>query len=273
MQNFRRDLHEIIFEAETPLGKTFDIFLLISIVLSVFAVCLESVSEIRLQYGTALRYAEWAFTILFTIEYGARIYCVEHPKRYILSFYGLVDLIAILPTYLSLFLAGAQSLLVIRALRLLRVFRVLKLGHYVAEANFLGEALKSSRQKISVFLVGVLTTVLITATLMYLIEGEEHGFTSIPKSIYWAIVTMTTVGYGDIAPETILGQTVASVLMIVGYGIIAIPTGIVSAEMVRADRDKKASTLCCISCSREGHDIDAKFCKYCGEKFVGTNGV
>jgi voltage-gated potassium channel len=259
----RQRLHEIVFEADTPEGKFFDVVLLIAICLSVIAVCLESVRAIRVEYGNILRVAEWVFTILFSIEYGVRLFAVRRPFRYARSFYGIVDLMAILPTYLSLFVSGTQSLLVIRALRLLRAFRVLKLTQFVGEAKMLNAALAKSLRKIIVFLGAVLTVVLIAGSIMYLIEGEENGFTSIPRSVYWAIVTMTTVGYGDIAPHTVAGQVLASVLMIMGYGIIAVPTGIVSVEMAHAVRHSN-NTQACPSCGRDGHADDADFCKYCG---------
>jgi voltage-gated potassium channel len=241
----------------------FDIVLLIAIGLSVVAVCLESVRAIRVEYGNTLRIAEWVFTILFSIEYVVRLFCVRRPLHYARSFYGIVDLMAILPTFLSLIVAGTQSLLVIRALRLLRAFRVLKLTQFVGEAKMLNAALSKSLRKIIVFLGAVLTVVLISGSMMYLIEGEKNGFTSIPRSVYWAIVTMTTVGYGDIAPQTIAGQVMASALMIMGYGIIAVPTGIVSVEMAQAVRHAR-NTKACPSCGREGHADDADFCKYCG---------
>ncbi|HET9943649.1 MAG TPA: ion transporter, partial [Terriglobia bacterium] len=230
-RHWRLRLHDIVFENDTPAGKAFDIAVLVSSRLSVFVVLLESVASIRQAYGNVLRVAEWTFTVLFTIEYILRLACVSKPVRYAFSFFGMVDLFAIVPTYLSLVLPGTQTLLVIRALRLLRVFRVLKLGHYIRAARSLGSALSASRQKITVFLSSVLTIVVIVGALMYLIEGEANGFTSIPVSIYWAIVTMTTVGYGDIAPKTILGQLVASALMITGYAVIAVPTGIITVEL------------------------------------------
>jgi voltage-gated potassium channel len=259
----REKLYEIIFEAETPGGKAFDVALLLAIVLSVVAVLLESVAGIRGRYGTALRTAEWFFTILFTIEYLLRLVCVGKPLRYALSFFGVVDFLAIVPTYLSVLLPGAQSLIVIRALRLLRVFRVLKLVHFVGEARMLRTALHASLRKIVVFLGTVLTLMLVVGALMYLIEGGEHGFTNIPESIYWTIVTMTTVGYGDIAPVTVAGRFLASIVMIIGYGIIAVPTGIVTVELA-STRRRSISTRTCSSCLREGHDSDADFCKYCG---------
>ncbi len=265
MKLLRHRLHEIIFEADTAAGKAFDVALLVTILLSVIAVLLESVASIREEYGGVLRAAEWFFTILFTIEYVLRLFTVERPLRYARSFFGVVDLLAIAPTYLSLLVTGTQSLLVIRALRLLRVFRVFKLAHFMVEARHLRVALGASLRKITVFLGTVLTLVLIVGALMYLIEGPRHGFTSIPQSIYWAIVTMTTVGYGDIAPQTLLGKILASTVMITGYGIIAVPTGIVTVELAAAGRFR-VSTQACRHCSAEGHDSDAVFCKFCGEK-------
>jgi len=260
---WRHRLHEVIFEADTPAGKTFDLALLAAILLSVFAVILESVGEIRQVYGPWLRAAEWFFTALFTIEYVLRLIAVGRPGRYALSFFGLVDLLAILPTYLSLFFAGAQSLIVIRALRLLRVFRVLKLAHFVGAERILGAAIKASVRKIVVFLGVVVALVLILGSSMYLIEGEASGFTSIPQSMYWAIVTLTTVGYGDIAPQTVVGKFLASLVMLLGYGIIAVPTGIVTVELAQVTR-RQLTTQACPECAAEGHDADARFCKYCG---------
>ena len=259
----RAHLHEIIFEADTPSGKAFDVALLILILASVAAVVLESVAPVREQYGALLRGVEWLITILFTTEYVLRMYCVSRPLGYALSFYGIVDLLAILPTYLSVVFTGAQSLLVIRALRLLRVFRVLKLVHFVGEATELRAALRASAHKIIVFLGAVLTAVLIVGSLMYLIEGESSGFTSIPQGMYWAVVTMTTVGYGDIAPETVVGKLLASLIMILGYGIIAVPTGIVSVEM-SAVRRAPLSTQVCPDCMSEVHLPGARYCKDCG---------
>ena len=261
----RARLHEIIFEADTPAGKAFDVALLLLIVLSVVAVMLESVVSVREQFGPALRAVEWFVTALFSIEYLLRLVCVGKPWRYARSFFGIVDLLAILPTYLSVLIPGAQSLLVIRALRLLRVFRVLKLAHFVGEASELNAALRASARKIIVFLGAVLTIVIIVGSMMYLIEGEANGFTSIPTSIYWSIVTMTTVGYGDIAPQTALGKILASAIMILGYGIIAVPTGIVSVELAGAVT-KKVTTQACPDCGLGGHDHDATHCKYCGAK-------
>ena len=262
----RHRLHEIIFEADTKQGKAFDVALLVLIAISVISVMLESIAGVRAAYGPLLRTIEWGVTVLFTIEYVLRLSCVGRPLAYAVSFFGLVDLAAILPTYLSLFIGGTQSLLVIRALRLLRVFRVLKLVHFIAEAGVLRRALRASGRKILVFLGTVSTLVLIVGALMYLIEGEESGFTSIPQSIYWAIVTLTTVGYGDIAPVTVLGKALASLVMITGYAIIAVPTGIVTVEMSRASKSSLVSTQACRVCSAEGHDFDAEYCKYCGAK-------
>ncbi len=261
----RSRLYEIIFEADTPAGKAFDIALLVLIILSVVAVMLESTASVATRYGPWLRSFEWVVTILFTIEYLLRLYCVGRPARYARSFFGIVDLLAILPTYLSLIIPGAQSLLVIRALRLLRVFRVLKLAHFVGEASELRAALRASARKIIVFLGAVLTIVVIVGSMMYLIEGEANGFTSIPVAIYWAIVTMTTVGYGDIAPQTAIGKVLASAIMIMGYGIIAVPTGIVSVELAGV-RKQRVTTQACPECGAEGHDTDAVHCKYCGAK-------
>ena len=258
-------LHEIIFEADTKAGKLFDLVLIISILMSVLAVMLDSVSSIRLSYGRYLIIAEWIFTILFSIEYVLRLISVGRPIHYAVSFYGIIDFLAIIPTYLSLILPGSQFFLVIRILRVLRIFRVLKLAKYTKQAQHLTEALKASSRKITVFLFTVLTLVVIFGSLMYMIEGEAHGFTSIPHSIYWAIVTLTTVGYGDISPQTGLGQALAAVIMILGYGIIAVPTGIVSAELVQTYKTN-LNTQSCRNCSATNHDDDARFCKYCGKK-------
>ncbi len=258
-------MHEIIFEADTPAGKAFDVALLVLIIGSVVAVMLESVPAIRATHGRSLYLAEWAFTIVFTIEYLIRLASVRRPMAYARSMFGIVDLLAILPTYLSLLLPGAQSLLVIRALRLLRVFRILKLGRYVDESHVLVSALIASRQKITVFLTAVVTLVLLVGAAMYLIEGEDSGFTSIPQSTYWAIVTMTTVGYGDIAPQTVPGKLLASIVMVLGYGIIAVPTGIVTAELTRP-RPSRGNTQVCPHCMAEGHASDAVYCRKCSQR-------
>ncbi len=262
---WRARLHEVIFEVDTPGGRRFDLILLGIIGLSVLAVSLESVRDMRLRFGQELRLAEWIITVLFTIEYFTRLLAVRAPLRYATSFFGMVDLLAFLPTYISVFVPGTQSLLVIRALRLLRVFRILKLTNFVGEARMLRAAMRGSARKIIVFLGVVVTTVLIAGALMYVVEGESHGFTSIPMSVYWAVVTMTTVGFGDIVPGTVLGRFIASVLMIMGYGIIAVPTGIVTVELSAAAR-AASNTQACPSCGTEGHDNDAKFCKRCGGK-------
>jgi voltage-gated potassium channel len=258
-------LHAIIFEADTPAGKAFDIGLMCTILLSVLVVMLESVASIRQHYGPALWTLEWSVTMAFTLEYLLRLSCVGQPLRYAGSFYGVVDVLALLPTYVSLVVPGTHALLVIRTIRILRVFRVFKLVRYWSEARTLVRALRASHRKIVVFLSAVMMLVIIIGAFMYLIEGESHGFTSIPRSMYWAIVTLTTVGYGDIAPATALGQTLAAMVMILGYGIIAVPTGIVTAELAR-DAYKPFSTQACPVCSAEGHDADAVYCKYCGVK-------
>jgi voltage-gated potassium channel len=259
---WRARLHEVIFEADTRAGRAFDLALLIAILLSIVAVMLESVADVRRQYGVVLRAVEWIITVAFTIEYALRLVAVQHPWRYARSFFGVVDFLAIAPTYVALLVPEAHSLMVIRAIRLLRVFRILKLGHFLSEAQLLLTALRASRRKITVFLGAIVTIVVILGALMYVIEGEEHGFTSIPVSMYWAVVTMTTVGYGDLAPRTPLGQLLAALLMILGYGIIAVPTGIVSVELAHASR--AVSRQACPACGTEGHDVDAKYCKYCG---------
>lgn len=265
-EKWKARLYEIIFEADTPAGKAFDIILMACIITSVLVVTLESVSDIKARYGNALRAIEWVFTILFTMEYLARLYVLKNKKKYVFSLLGIIDLLSVLPTYLDLFFTGAHSLMVIRSLRLLRIFRVLKLARFVGEGLNLIAALRASRYKITIFLFTVATTIVISGTMMYLIEGPEHGFTSIPRSIYWSIVTMTTVGYGDIAPQTEIGQALASLIMLLGYGIIAVPTGIVSSEMISLKRKENLSTQVCPHCLAEGHDQDAVFCKYCGGK-------
>ena len=260
---WRLKLHEVIFEADTPAGKWFDVLLILSIFVSVVLVMLDSVSAIQKEYGRLLLAGEWLFTILFTIEYFLRLLSVGRPLAYATSFFGVVDLLAILPTYLSILIPGAQYLLVIRILRVLRIFRIFKLVQYVGEARLLMQALRASRRKVTVFLFTVLTLVTIFGSLIYLIEDPENGFTSIPKSIYWAVVTLTTVGYGDISPQTNFGQLIAALIMITGYAIIAVPTGIVTVELSHAFK-RRISTQACPECSAEGHDTDARYCKYCG---------
>jgi len=265
---WREKIHEIIFEADTPWGKAFDIALLVLIVASVAAVMLETVDSIQKRYGTLLFVLEWLFTIAFTIEYILRLLSVRRPMAYAKSFFGIIDLLAIVPTYLEFFFVGSHYLVVVRALRLLRIFRIFKLGHFLKEGAVITAALRASRVKITVFLVFILLLVVIIGSIMYLVEGgqDKTGFTSIPRSVYWAIVTLTTVGYGDIAPTTTFGQFLAAVVMILGYGVIAVPTGIVTSEIVKAKDDAEISTQCCPSCAQEGHDIDAVYCKYCGEE-------
>lgn len=264
---WRVRLHDVIFEADTPAGRAFDIVLIASILLSVAAVMADSVEAVNARWAAELYLVEWVFTALFSAEYLLRLLAVERPLAYARTFYGVVDLLAILPTYVSPLFPGSQYLLVIRLLRILRIFRILKLIQYVGEARLLLQALRASRRKISVFLSAVLTLVVILGSLMYFIEGRENGFTSIPISVYWAIVTLTTVGYGDISPKTAVGQALASVVMIIGYAIIAIPTGIVTVELSRAARalDSRA----CPSCGRDGHEGDAKFCRHCGADLEG----
>ncbi|NNC03771.1 ion transporter [Corallococcus exiguus] len=260
---FRARLHTVIFEADTPAGKAFDVALLWAIVFSVAAVMLESVAQVRAEHAHALHVAEWVFTVLFALEYVLRLIAVRQPLHYARSFFGIVDLMALLPSFLSVLFPGAQTLLVIRVLRLLRVFRILKLGHLLGQAEVLLTALRASRPKIIVFLGTVLSIDVIMGAVMYMVEGEEHGFDSIPRSMYWAIVTMTTVGFGDITPKTVTGQFLASILMVMGYGIIAVPTGIVSVELAAATR-QPPNTQACPGCGAQGHDLDARFCKRCG---------
>ena len=263
----RQKWSEIIFGHHTKEGKAFDVILLWAILLSILAVILESVSSIKLKYGTILTALEWVFTILFTIEYILRIIISKRPLRYIFSFYGIVDLLSTIPTYLALFFVGPQFLATIRIFRLLRVFRVLKLTRYMGESKSLGQALLASRAKIIIFMGVILSTTVLIGTLMYIIEGsyENTEFTSIPRSIYWAIVTITTVGYGDIAPVTAFGQFLSAVLMILGYAIIAVPTGIVTSEMAKQNPGK----IDCPRCGNLQNDSDARFCKQCGEKLIG----
>lgn len=265
-QNWKSRLHQIIYEADTREGKIFDLIIVAAIIFSIVLVMLESVKELDAKYHTFFNISEWVITILFTIEYMVRIISVKKPSSYIFSFYGIIDFLSTIPKYLSLFIGGAHALVALRALRLLRIFRILKLVRFVGATENLGKALKASRYKILVFISAVLIICVIIGTIMYLIEGDDSGFTSIPRGIYWAIVTLTTVGYGDIAPQTSIGQLLASLVMILGYGIIAIPTGIVGSEMIK---DKGGSinmnTHSCPSCSADNHRDSAKFCFKCGE--------
>ncbi len=263
---WRQLLHEIIFESDTRAGKVFDVLLILGILASILVVMLESVTSIRREHGPALRAAEWTFTLLFTLEYLLRILSVAQPARFTRSFFGIIDLLSIAPTYLSLVFPGAQTLVVIRSLRVLRIFRVLKLAQYLREMEELGTALRASGRKIVVFVLAVVTLVVIFGALMYLIEGDTNGFTSIPRGMYWAVVTLTTVGYGDISPQTNLGQAIAAVIMILGYGIIAVPTGIVTAELAIVSHKSGVSGQSCPECGGEGHDLDALYCKLCGAK-------
>lgn len=266
LRKWQMQLHEVIYESETKAGKTFDIILLFCIFASIMVVMLDSVQALKAKYGQIFYALEWFFTVLFTIEYILRLICIKRPRKYVFSVLGVIDLLAIIPSYLSIIVSGAQSLLVLRALRLLRIFRIFRLVHFLSEMQFLSHAIKNSLRKISIFILFVLTTVVILGSIIYLVEGEEHGFTSIPQSVYWAIVTITTVGYGDIAPATPLGQMIASFIMLLGYGIIAVPTGIITTEMAIAARSKRQGNEACPNCGREGHDEDARFCKFCGNK-------
>jgi voltage-gated potassium channel len=265
-RTWRVRLHEVIFEADTPTGRAFDIALFSAIMISVLVVMLDSVRALNHTYGRALRATEWALTALFTVEYVLRLLSVRRPLRYALSFFGLVDLLAILPAYLSLVAPEGRYLMSVRVLRMLRVFRVLKLAPFLSEGAILGQALRASRHKIAVFLFTVITLVVLIGAVMYVIEGETNGFTSIPQSMYWAIVTLTTVGYGDLAPKSAVGQMLASVVMILGYGIIAVPTGIVTTELARAGglTSTGISTQSCRACGAEDHSMDARYCRRCG---------
>lgn len=263
-RNWKDKLHDIIYEADTNEGKWFDIILILAILASILFVMLESVESIDAKYHNFLNIAEWVITILFSLEYIARIIAVKKPSSYIFSFFGIVDFLATIPKYLSIFFFGTHALVALRALRLLRVFRILKLARYLGASKRLIVALRASRIKIFVFLFSVIVLTIILGTVMYLIEGPENGFNSIPHSMYWAIVTLTTVGYGDIAPHTPFGQFIASIVMILGYGIIAVPTGIVTSEITRSENFASTNTQHCPNCSKERHMDNAKFCYNCG---------
>ena len=268
--NLQEAIYEVIFGYDSPAGKWFDVVLIVLIVSSVTAVLLDSVASYHVRYGELLLRLEWIFTLLFTIEYALRVYSARERRAYIFSFYGLIDLFSILPTYIAYLFPSVQYLVVVRIMRVLRIFRILKLFRYMGEANLLYTALLQARRKIFVFLFSVLTLIVIFGALMFIIEGPEHGFHSIPESIYWAIVTITTVGYGDISPQTPLGQMVAALAMICGYAIIAVPTGIIGAELINEYQQRSGNKTNdgrkCTSCNADGHDSDARFCKYCGKR-------
>jgi voltage-gated potassium channel len=265
-KHWKERLHETIFESNTKAGKTFDIALLVFILASIIVVVLDSIPSYHEKYGKIFLITEWVFTILFTIEYILRLVSVKRPLIYAFGFLGLIDLLTIVPMYLSIFFAGASSLLVLRALRLLRIFRIFRLTHFLYEMSFLGTALKSSAKKISIFMLVVLALVVILGSIMYMVEGRENGFSTIPESIYWAIVTITTVGYGDITPVSTAGKFIASVIMLIGYSIIAVPTGILTTEIALRSRLSKGNFESCPGCGKEGHDENAEFCKFCGHK-------
>lgn len=264
--SLKHKLHEIIFESDTSAGRLFDVCLVILILVSVLVVLLESVPSIKSDYGRALYKIEWFFTVIFIVEYVLRIYCSERPMKYVTSVFGIIDLLACIPTPLSVIYPGAQSLLIVRAFRLLRIFRIFKLGWYFNEGVLLIDALKAGRAKITVFLFAVTIIITVAGSAMYLIEGPTAGFVSIPVSMYWAVVTLTTVGYGDIAPKTGFGQFLASAIMILGYAIIAVPTGILTSELTTRRQRKAVTNIICLGCGAEGHDPDAVYCKYCGRK-------
>ncbi len=263
---WQRRLHDIIYESSTKWGKAFDILLIILIHASIAVVMLDSMVSLHEQFGQLFYILEWVFTILFTIEYILRLISIRRPLRYALSPMGIIDLLSILPTYLSFFISGAQSLLVLRALRLMRIFRIFRLTRFLTEMEFLRVAIHASLRKIAIFMLVVLTIIVIMGSIMYLVEGPHNGFRSIPESIYWAVVTITTVGYGDISPVTPLGKLIASIMMLMGYGIIAVPTGILTTEIAAKARQYRESTEVCPGCGREGHDASAKYCKWCGSK-------
>lgn len=271
-ESFKRKLHEIIFEADTRAGKLFDVVLFIAIMASIIVVAIETVPGLGERYRQFFLYVEYFFTFIFTLEYIARLYSSNNPKRYAFSFYGVVDLVSILPTYLVIFVSGVHSLMFIRLLRLLRVFRVFKLAGFLNEGAFIMESLRASKQKIAVFMYFIMIIVSIFGALMYFVEGTvNESFDSIPRSIYWAIVTLTTVGYGDISPMTSIGQFLSSIIMILGYAVIAVPTGIVSSAMVNKVKKDNLSTQVCSNCYLEGHDKDAHYCKRCGHSLDSGN--
>lgn len=265
-------LHDVIYESNTAAGKAFDVALLVLILASIIVVMLDSVPAIHTHHGELFLALEWTFTVVFTLEYLLRLIAIRQPLRFVFSPLGVIDLLAILPSYLSVFVPGAQSLLVLRALRLLRIFRIFKLGHFLTEAEFLSLALRGSARKIAIFMLAVVALIIILGSVMYLVEGAEAGFTSIPESIYWAVVTVTTVGYGDIAPQTAIGKAIASVMMLIGYGIIAVPTGLITSEIAANIQKRGHSDEVCPVCGKEGHDADATYCKRCGARLEITDG-
>lgn len=266
MSTLKKKLFEVVFEADTKSGKVFDIVLLIAIIISLVLIMLSSVKEIEYNYHEILLYSEWILTIIFTVEYILRLLISPKPISYAKSFFGVIDLLSIMPTYIGIFLSGGHAFMVLRSLRLLRMFRIFKLSRYIHGGSIIIKALRASLPKISVFLFGVIMIVIIVGSFMYMIEGEENGFTSIPRGIYWAIVTLTTVGYGDISPQTDLGQFISSMVMIIGYSIIAVPTGIITSEISTHKKDDHYSTQVCPSCMSEDHDSNAIYCKKCGNK-------
>ena len=274
IETMRHTLYQIIYQAHTPAGRRFDIALIILILASVLTIILDSVAEISQQYGEQLSTAEWIFTILFTIEYILRIFCIHRPFKYIASFYGVIDLLAIVPSYISLLIPGSYYLQVIRILRVLRIFRVLKLVRYINQSNLLLNALMASRLKIAIFLFTISTLLVVFGSAMYLVEGPENGFTNIPVSIYWAVVTLTTVGFGDITPKTDLGRAISAVVMIIGYAIIAVPTGIITTELSQEMKrqHKLLNRRICPKCRKPDHDMDANYCRICGTELPQSAG-
>ncbi|WP_340122761.1 ion transporter [Methylobacter svalbardensis] len=266
IETFRHTLYQIIYQANTPAGKGFDIALMILILISVLTITLDSVADISQRYGEQLATAEWVFTTLFTVEYILRIFCIHRPIKYIISFYGLIDLLAIVPSYLGIFISDSHYLQVIRILRVLRIFRVLKLVRFINQSNLLINALMASRLKITIFMFTISTLLVIFGSAMYLIEGPEHGFANIPVSIYWAVVTLTTVGFGDITPQTDLGRAISAVVMISGYTIIAVPTGIFTAELSQEMKrqNTRVDERVCSKCRKIGHEMEANYCRICG---------
>ena len=258
-------LYEIIFGTDTPAGQRYDVVLIVAILLSVTIVTLDSIEQYHDRYGTLFLFLEWVFTILFTIEYVVRLYCHPKPLRFARSFFGIVDFVSFMPTYITAFVPGANVLAIVRILRVLRIFRVLRLLEFLGEANLLIRSLIKSRTKILVFMFTVFVTIVVFGSLMYVVEGPEYGFDSIPRSVYWAIVTVTTVGYGDLTPHTTMGQFIAALAMLTGFAIIAVPTGIVGAEMYKEMTEDRLKVYC-HNCNMDGHEHDASYCKYCGEQ-------